>query len=85
MHQLTKFLSRWKVWEQVQALTVFLSELKELLYALSLSVSVSVSVSVSLSLSLSLSLSQPQWGAATAEIKVPSDENTELKGSPLKA
>ena len=23
----------------------------------------------------------PQWGAADAEIKVPSDENTELKGS----
>ena len=33
MHLLTKFLSRWKVWEQVQALTVFLPELKELLYA----------------------------------------------------
>ena len=27
----------------------------------------------------------PQWGAVDAEIKVPSDENTELKGSPLKA
>ena len=27
----------------------------------------------------------PQWGAADAEIKVPSDENTELKGSPFKA
>ena len=26
----------------------------------------------------------PQWGAADAEIKVPSDENTELNGSPLK-
>ena len=26
----------------------------------------------------------PQWGAADAEIKVPSDENTELKGSPFK-
>ena len=26
-----------------------------------------------------------QWGAADAEIKVPSDENTELKGSPFKA
>ena len=26
----------------------------------------------------------PQWGAADAEIKVPSVENTELKGSPLK-
>ena len=26
----------------------------------------------------------PQWGAAGAEIKVPSDENTELKGSPFK-
>ena len=25
----------------------------------------------------------PQWGAADAEIKVPSDENTELKGSPF--
>ena len=24
----------------------------------------------------------PQWGAAAAEIKVPSGENTELKGSP---
>ena len=27
----------------------------------------------------------PQWGAADAEIKVPSDENTVLKGSPFKA
>ena len=27
----------------------------------------------------------PQWGAADAEIKVPSVENTELKGSPFKA
>ena len=27
----------------------------------------------------------PQWGAADAEIKVPSGENTELKGSPFKA
>ena len=27
----------------------------------------------------------PQWGAVDAEIKVPSDENTELKGSPFKA
>ena len=26
-----------------------------------------------------------QWGAADAEIKVPSVENTELEGSPLKA
>ena len=26
-----------------------------------------------------------QWGAADAEIKVPSDENTELKRSPFKA
>ena len=26
-----------------------------------------------------------QWGAADAEIKVPSEENTELKGSPFKA
>ena len=26
----------------------------------------------------------PQWGAADAEIKVPSGENTELKRSPLK-
>ena len=26
----------------------------------------------------------PQWGAADAEIKVPSDENTELKSSPFK-
>ena len=26
-----------------------------------------------------------QWGAADAEIKVPSVENTELKGSPFKA
>ena len=26
-----------------------------------------------------------QWGAADAEIKVPSDGNTELKGSPFKA
>ena len=27
----------------------------------------------------------PQWGAADAEIKVPSGENTELKRSPIKA
>ena len=27
----------------------------------------------------------PQWGAAAAEIKVPSGENTELKRSPFKA
>ena len=26
-----------------------------------------------------------QWGAVDAEIKVPSDENTELKGSPFNA
>ena len=26
----------------------------------------------------------PQWGAADAEIKVPSGENTEVKRSPLK-
>ena len=29
--------------------------------------------------------SLPQWVAANAEIKVPSVENTELKGSPFKA
>ena len=29
--------------------------------------------------------SLPQWGAADAEIKVPSVENTELKRSPFKA
>ena len=28
-------------------------------------------------------LKAPQWGAAHAEIKVLSDENTQLKGSPL--
>ena len=27
----------------------------------------------------------PQWGAADAEIKVPSGENTELKRSPFQA
>ena len=27
----------------------------------------------------------PQWGAADAEMKVPSGENTELKHSPFKA
>ena len=27
----------------------------------------------------------PQWGAADADIKVPSGENTELKRSPFKA
>ena len=27
----------------------------------------------------------PQWGAADAEIKIPSVENTELEGSPYKA
>ena len=30
-------------------------------------------------------LNAPQWGAADAEIKVPSVENTELKGFPFKA
>ena len=30
-------------------------------------------------------LYHPQWGAADAEIEVPSDENTELTGSPFKA
>ena len=32
-----------------------------------------------------LLVSTPQWGAADAEIKVPSGENTELKRSPFKA
>ena len=32
-----------------------------------------------------LFLSSSLWGAADAEIKVPSDENTELKGSSFKA
>ena len=27
----------------------------------------------------------PQWGAADTEMKVPSDDNTELRGSPLKS
>ena len=31
------------------------------------------------------SSSAPQWGAVDAEIKVPSDENIELKGSPFRA
>ena len=30
-------------------------------------------------------INAPQWGAADAEIKVPSGENTELKRSPFKA
>ena len=30
------------------------------------------------------SLETPQWGAADAEIEVPSGENTELKDSPFK-
>ena len=30
-------------------------------------------------------LSTLQWGAADAEIKVPFDENTQLKGSPFQA
>ena len=33
----------------------------------------------------SLKSETPQWGAADAEIKVPSVENTELKGSHFKA
>ena len=33
----------------------------------------------------SVIIKYPQWGAADAEIKVPSDENTELKHSPFKA
>ena len=32
-----------------------------------------------------LYVSAPQWGAADAEIKVPSDKNTKLKRSPFKA
>ena len=38
-------------------------------------------------LSFILFFSRPilQWGAADAEIKVPSDEHAELKGSPFKA
>ena len=32
-----------------------------------------------------LSADHPQWGAADAEIKVPSGENTELKRSPFQA
>ena len=39
---------------------------------------------VSLSLDIIL-CGSPQWGAADAEIKVPSGENTELKRSPCKA
>ena len=31
-----------------------------------------------------IALKDPQWEAADAEIKVPSVENTELNGSPLK-
>ena len=34
---------------------------------------------------LNVSLNAPQWGAADAEIKVPSGENTELKRSPFQA
>ena len=34
---------------------------------------------------ISYKLLAPQWGAADAEIKVPSGENTELKHSPFKA
>ena len=32
-----------------------------------------------------ISIAIPQWGAADEEVKVRSGENTELKGSPLKA
>ena len=35
--------------------------------------------------SVSSLMSTPQWGAADAEIKVPSGENTELKRPPFKA
>ena len=41
--------------------------------------------SVSFSPSTSTSIYPPQWGAADAEIKVPSYENTELERSPFKA
>ena len=34
---------------------------------------------------LRLLVDSPQWGAADAEIKVPSGESTELKRSPFKA
>ena len=33
----------------------------------------------------SATVTTPQWGAADAEIKVPSGESTELKRSPFKA
>ena len=35
--------------------------------------------------SMSVAFFLPQWGAADAEIEVPSGENTELKRSPFKA
>ena len=38
-----------------------------------------------LELSIKATLLTPQWGAADAEIKVTSVENTEFKGSPFKA
>ena len=41
--------------------------------------------SCSLSSHLMSMVCVPQWGAGDAEIKVPSDENTELEGFPFKA
>ena len=40
---------------------------------------------LSLCIQINLLIGPPQWGAADAEIKVPSGENTELKRSPFKA
>ena len=40
---------------------------------------------LSLCIQINLLIGPPHWGAADAEIKVPSGENTELKRSPFKA
>ena len=42
-------------------------------------------MSTSITFIVSVSVTSPQWGAADAEIKVPSGENTELKRSAFKA
>ena len=50
----------------------------------SFSIVLTINITTIISIIMS-SLSIPQWGAADAEIKVSSAENTEFKGSPYKA
>ena len=71
-----------------QSWTISFRKFSWQLSAFSLSFSSPISALLVLStiyLFIKVSFSPPQWGAADAEIKVPSGENTELKRSPFKA